>query len=94
MEFALIGKLNLPKHEIESIIKKMGGKLVTGIHDKLAAVISNEEEIRKMGPKMADAKKLDIQVVSENFLTSIKSTCPYICIISRKICDWGGNVSL
>lgn len=94
MEFALIGKLKTPQTQIESVIKKFGGKVVAKIHDKLAAVISDEDEIKKMGPKMTMAKTYNIQVVSEDFLTNIETTDPYICIISRKISDWGGNVSV
>lgn len=93
MECSLIGKLNLPNQRIESIIKRMGGKVIVGIHEKLAAVISNEDEIQKMGPKMTLAKKCDIQVVSEDFLTSIETMDPCKYIICRSISDWGGNVS-
>lgn len=93
MEFSLIGKLSSSNQKIESVIKRLGGKLVAGIHEKLAAVISNEDEIQKMGPKMTLAKKCDIQVVSEDFLTSIEKMDPCRYIICRSISDWGGNVS-
>lgn len=93
MEFAVIGRLKMPKQEIESAIKKLGGKVVMGIHDKLAAVISNEEEISKMGAKMTLAKKHSIQVVSVLFLSSIESTDPYMCISRHCLSDWGGSVS-
>lgn len=93
MEFALIGKLKSSKQQIESSVRRFGGKVVANIHDKLAAIISNEDEITKMGPKMIMAKTYNIQVVSEDFLTDIETTDPYICIISRSLSDWGGNVS-
>lgn len=63
------------------------------IHNKLAAVISNEEEIQKMSAKMALAKAHNIQVTSEDFLSSIESRDPYLCIFSHCISEWGGNVS-
>lgn len=93
MEFVLIGKLNATKQTIERRIQQMGGKVVTEIHEKLAAVISNEDEIKKMGPKMTLAKTCDIQVVSEDFLTQIETIDPFRYIYCRAICDWGGNVS-
>lgn len=94
MEFALIGKFKLSKQEIESTIKKMGGRVVAEIHEKIAAVISNEEEIRKMGPRMILAEKFNVQVVSEDYLTSVEINDPKMCIITRCISNWGGNVSL
>lgn len=93
MEFAVIGKLNVTKQEIENAIKKMGGKVVIGIHEKLAAVISNEVEIRKMNAKMTMAKTHNIQVISEEFLSSIESCDPFVSISSHCLSDWGGNVS-
>jgi NAD-dependent DNA ligase len=41
MEFAILGKTTRPRDEIKKAIKNMGGKVVTNIHDRLAAVISN-----------------------------------------------------
>lgn len=89
----MIGKLKMPRQEIENTIKQMGGKVVMGIHNKLAAVISNEEEINKMSAKMALAKTHNIQVASEDFLSDIESRDPYLCIFSHCISEWGGNVS-
>lgn len=94
MEFTLIGKLKMSKKDIESVIKKMGGRVVNEIHDKLAAVISNQEEIEKMGSKMIEAKACNIQVISEDFLSQLKTIDPFVYIINRSLSDWGGNVCL
>lgn len=93
MEFVQIGKLKKTKEEIEKTIKRKGGKVVAGIHNKLAAVISNEKEVQKMGTKMTEAKTKNIQVVSEEFLSDLENIDPVSSIISRNIADWGGNVS-
>lgn len=93
MEFVQIGKLKKTKEEIEKTIKQKGGKVVAGIHNKLAAIISNEKEVQKMGTKMAEAKTKNIQVVSEEFLSDLENIDPVSSIISRNIADWGGNVS-
>lgn len=94
MEFALIGKLKNSKQEIEKAIRKMGGKVVSVIHNKLAAIISNEEEVKRMGLQMKEAKKFNIQVVTVDFLTAVETTDPILYIISQSLADWGGDVSL
>jgi NAD-dependent DNA ligase len=45
MEFVILGKTTKPKDELKKDIKKLGGKVVTNIHDKLAAVISTTGKI-------------------------------------------------
>lgn len=40
MEFVILGKTTRSKNEIKKEINKLGGKVVTNIHDRLAAVIS------------------------------------------------------
>lgn len=92
MEFALVGKLQMSQQNIERTIRKMGGKVVSIIHDKLAAVISNKQEVRNMGFQMVQAKKYNIQVVSEDFLTEANTTDPIFYIISKSLADWGGDV--
>lgn len=42
MEFVVLGKTEMTKDEIKEQIVKMGGKLTTRIHNKLAAVISTQ----------------------------------------------------
>lgn len=97
MEFAVIGKLKMSKNEIESVIKKMGGRVVNGISNKLAAVISNQEEVGKMGSKMTEVKTCNIQVIPEEFLSELKnvdSFDPLAYISSCSLTDWGGNVCI
>jgi hypothetical protein len=45
MEFVILGKTTRPKDELKNEIKKLGGKVVTKIHDKLAAVISTPGKV-------------------------------------------------
>lgn len=94
MEFALIGKLKMPKQNMEKTIRKLGGRIVNGINDKIAAVISNQEEIEKMGPKMIEAKTCNIQVISEDYLSVAETVDPYVYILCNNLAEWGGNVSL
>lgn len=93
MEFVIIGKTKLPKEEIKTIIQRMGGKLGTKIHEKLAAVISTEEEVEKMNSRMSEVKDLGIQVVPDDFLEAVKGGNAISYITSKSICDWGTDVS-
>lgn len=42
MEFVILGKVATPKEDLKKEIQKMGGKVTTKIHKKLAAVISTQ----------------------------------------------------
>lgn len=94
MEFVIIGKLNQSKDDIKAAIQKMGGKLGTKIHEKVAAIISTEDDVKRMGSKMTEAKDLGIQVVPEDFLEAVKSGGAVSFITSKSICDWGTDVSI
>lgn len=95
MEFVLIGTFRKPRADIERMIKKLGGKIGIEIDDRVAAIISTENEVRKMGNQMREAQKHNIQVVSEKFLCKIQNSGvdPISYIINKTICDWGGDVS-
>lgn len=93
MEFVIIGKTEKSKDDIKKIIQKMGGKLGTKIHDKIAAIISNEAEVERLGSRMQEAKDCGIQVVPEHFLDDAKAGNAVSFIISESLCDWGTDVS-
>lgn len=94
MEFAIIGKLEQSKDDVKLKIQRMGGKLGSKIHEKLAAIISTEEEVTRMGSRMNEAKDFGIQVVPEEFLETVKSGGAISYITSKSICDWGTDVSI
>lgn len=94
MEFCVIGKLERSKDEIKSKIEKLGGKLVSSVHEKLAAVISTENEVEKMNDKMEKAKTFGIQVVPVKFLDEVKGDNAIKYIKTQSICDWGTDVSV
>ncbi|XP_055294949.1 poly [ADP-ribose] polymerase-like [Sitodiplosis mosellana] len=92
MTFVIVGKLSKTKEAIEEVILKLGGKIVEKVDKKLTAVLSNRDEVQKMGTLMKQAKRYNIQVVSEEFLTAIDTTeDPFLYIISESLCDWGGD---
>lgn len=94
MEFSLIGQLDRTKDEIKIQIEKLGGRLTSSVHDKMAAVISNESEVEKMNQKMEKAKSLGIQVVPLKFLDEVKNGNALKLIKTQSLCDWGTDVSV
>lgn len=83
-------------NEIERMVKKMGGKIVPNVHHKVAAVIANEDELRKMSAPICTAKLHDIQVVSEQFLTDIWESIGDAIwhIVSNNLAEWGAHVRI
>lgn len=94
MDFVIIGKTVKSKDDIKKIIQKMGGKLGTKIHEKLAAIISTEDEVKRMGSRMNEAKDFGIQIVPEDFLDDVKNGGAISFITSKSICDWGTDVRI
>ncbi|XP_066991017.2 poly [ADP-ribose] polymerase [Anabrus simplex] len=92
MEFVIVGKTKKGKAELKEEIKKLGGKVVSKVHEKLAAVISNPGEVEKMSSKIEEAKDFDIQVVPEDFLDEVKDGGADIIIQKKSICSWGSDV--
>ncbi|XP_055301013.1 uncharacterized protein LOC129567771 [Sitodiplosis mosellana] len=90
MEFMAIESWAKRK-EIERIVERMGGKVVSRIHRKLAAVISNQETLEKMGRIIVIAKSYNIQVVSENFLIEAQHSDPLWYIKNYSLSKWGGD---
>ncbi|XP_012286246.1 poly [ADP-ribose] polymerase [Orussus abietinus] len=93
MQFVILGRTQKDKEELKKEIAHLGGKVVTKIHDKLAAVISNPTEVGKMNKRMEEVKAQDIQVVTEDFIEEAKefSSAPFMLIKKKSICDWGSD---
>lgn len=92
MEFVIVGKTEKSKDDIKKMIQKMGGKLGTKIHETVAAIISTEAEVERMGHRMKEAKEHGIHVVPEHFLDDVKGGSAISFIISESLCDWGTDV--
>lgn len=89
-----IGNLEGDKVLLKQKIEKLGGRLVNKLQEKIAAVISTEAEVKKMGKKMQEAKELDIQVVPESFVDAVeklKRSEAIEKIVELSICDWGSD---
>lgn len=92
MEFLIIGDTKRRKSDIKQDIQRMGGKVGRKLHDKLAAIISNEDEVKNMDYKMEEAKNLGVQVVDESFVESVHNEDAINYIKNKSICDWGTDV--
>lgn len=96
MEFVLVGSFTKPRGDLERLIRKLGGKVGTEIHDRVAAVVSTAKRVRKMGKSMKKARKYNVRVVGEDFLDEIQKpdADPIQYINSKCISDWSGVVSV
>ncbi|XP_072383200.1 poly [ADP-ribose] polymerase-like [Diabrotica undecimpunctata] len=93
MLFVIVGKPPKGKDEIKKQILSMGGKLITKIDEKVAAIISTTQEVEKMNMRMQQAEKFDIHVVPDDFLDEAKNNVGKIAdlIIEKSICEWGSD---
>lgn len=91
MEFFICGMTAKSKGLLKSEIQKLGGKVVSKIHDKLAAVIATPAEVEKNSKKIEEAKKFDIQIISEDFVEEAKAGGAVILINKKSICSWGSD---
>lgn len=95
MEMCIIGETKTPKKDIEKKIKAMGGKIVSQIHDGLAAVISTAKDVnRAYDDDIRDAFMRGIQVVPEEILDEV-IVCddPIQLIIAQDMSKRGKDVS-
>lgn len=93
MEFLIMGKTEKSKDALKKEIQRMGGKVGSKVHEKLAAIISTEDEVKRMGSRMNEAKDFGIQVVPEDFVEDAKNGGAVSFIVSKSLCDWGTDVS-
>lgn len=94
MFVVIIGTLSIDRAEIKSRVEKMGGKLITKLQEKIAVVISTEQEVEKMSKRMQQVESFDIQVVPESFLDSVINGSPNDTaelIKAMSICSWGSE---
>ena len=94
MQFVIVGRTQKNKETLKKDIMLLGGEVTTKVHHHLTAVISSENELERNN-KIKEAKNLDIQVITEDFVEAAKDhTKPAIQLIKEKtISSWGGNLS-
>lgn len=93
MQFVLVGKTKKTKDTLKTEILQLGGSCVTKVTVNVTAVISSEDTVKKAGKAIEDAKKLNIQVISEDFVEEAKvyKTSAVPLIVTKNICTWGSD---
>ncbi|XP_055640621.1 poly [ADP-ribose] polymerase [Toxorhynchites rutilus septentrionalis] len=91
LQFVILGKTATSKDLLKEKIQKLGGKVSTKITSTIAAIISTQDEVERMGSRMQEAKEMQIQVVPEDFLEDAANGGALSFITSKSICDWGSD---
>lgn len=93
MEFVLGSSIKKEERKaLKERIAKLGGKVVSKVSSHLAAVITTQEDVEKMGVIVTEAQEKDIQVVEPDFLDEVEKTPAADVITKKSISDWGSDV--
>ncbi|KAJ8274754.1 hypothetical protein COCON_G00093790 [Conger conger] len=95
MKILAVGKLGKNKDELKAAVEELGGK-ITGTANKASVCVSTKKEVEKLSKKMEEVKAAGVRVVSEEFLTDIKSSGKALqeLIFLHAISPWGAEVKL
>ncbi|KAM9779205.1 poly [ADP-ribose] polymerase 1 isoform X2 [Syngnathus typhle] len=95
MKLLTVGKLSKNKDEVKAAVEELGGKIGT-VANKASLCISTKKEVEKMGKKMEEAKEAGVRVVSEEFLTDVKSSGKALgeLVSLHAISPWGAEVKV
>ncbi|KAG9347239.1 hypothetical protein JZ751_004806 [Albula glossodonta] len=95
MKILAVGKLGRNKDELKAAVEELGGK-ITGTVTKASICISTKKEVEKLSKKMEEVKEAGVRVVSEDFLTDIKSSGKALqeLVSLHAISPWGAEVKL
>lgn len=69
LKFCITGELSLPRGEVEKLIKKNGGVMVSSVSKNTSYVVTNELE--STSSKFIKAKSLGIPIINEDALTKL-----------------------
>ncbi|XP_061741748.1 poly [ADP-ribose] polymerase 1 [Nerophis ophidion] len=95
MKLLTVGKLAKNKDDIKAAVEEMGGKISASV-TKATLCISTKKEVEKMGKKMEEVKDAGVRVVSEEFLTDLKSSGKAVqeLVSLHAISPWGAEVKV
>uniref|UniRef100_A0A8C7RKN6 Poly [ADP-ribose] polymerase n=1 Tax=Oncorhynchus mykiss TaxID=8022 RepID=A0A8C7RKN6_ONCMY len=95
MKLLTVGKLRQNKDELKIAVEELGGK-ITGTANKATLCLSTKKEVEKRSKKMEEAEEAGVRVVSEDFLTDIKSSGKALqeLVSLHAISPWGAEVKL
>uniref|UniRef100_A0A8C2XQ56 Poly [ADP-ribose] polymerase n=1 Tax=Cyclopterus lumpus TaxID=8103 RepID=A0A8C2XQ56_CYCLU len=95
MKLLTVGKLSKNKDDLKTAVEEMGGKISTTAN-KASLCLSTKKEVEKMSKKMEEARDAGVRVVSEDFLTDIKSSGKALqeLVSLHAISPWGAEVKV
>ncbi|KAG7461078.1 hypothetical protein MATL_G00206140 [Megalops atlanticus] len=95
MKLLAVGKLVKNKDELKAAVEELGGK-ITGTVSKASLCISTKKEVEKLSKKMEEVKEAGVRVVSEDFLTEVKTPGKALqeLVSLHAISPWGAEVKL
>uniref|UniRef100_A0A672YTF8 Poly [ADP-ribose] polymerase n=1 Tax=Sphaeramia orbicularis TaxID=375764 RepID=A0A672YTF8_9TELE len=95
MKLLAVGKLSKNKDDLKVAVEELGGK-ITGTATKASLCLSTKKEVEKMSKKMEEARDAGVRVVSEDFLTDIKSSGKALqeLVSLHAISPWGAEVKV
>lgn len=95
MKLLAVGKLTKNKDDLKAAVEELGGK-ITGTANKASLCLSTKKEVEKMSKKMEEVRDAGVRVVSEDFLTYIKSSGKALqeLVSLHAISPWGAEVKV
>uniref|UniRef100_A0A3B5AWL1 Poly [ADP-ribose] polymerase n=1 Tax=Stegastes partitus TaxID=144197 RepID=A0A3B5AWL1_9TELE len=95
MKLLAVGKLSKNKDDLKAAVEALGGK-ITGTANKASLCLSTKKEVEKMSKKMEEVRDAAVRVVSEDFLTDIKSSGKALqeLVSLHAISPWGAEVKV
>ncbi|MEQ2224181.1 Poly [ADP-ribose] polymerase 1 [Ilyodon furcidens] len=93
MKLLAVGKLSKNKDDLKAAVEELGGKM-TGTANKASLCLSSKKEVEKMSKKMEEVRDAGLRVVSEDFLTDIRSSGKALqeLVSLHAISPWGAEV--
>ncbi|XP_044025621.1 poly [ADP-ribose] polymerase 1 isoform X1 [Siniperca chuatsi] len=90
-----VGKLTKNKDDLKAAVEELGGK-ITSTANKASVCLSTKKEVEKMSKKMEEVREAGVRVVSEGFLTDIKSSGKALqeLVSLHAISPWGAEVKV
>uniref|UniRef100_A0AAQ5Y165 Poly [ADP-ribose] polymerase n=1 Tax=Amphiprion ocellaris TaxID=80972 RepID=A0AAQ5Y165_AMPOC len=95
MKLLAVGKLSKNKDDLKAAVEELGGK-ITGTANKASLCLSTKKEVEKMSKKMEEVRDAAVRVVSEDFLTDIRSSGKALqeLVSLHAISPWGAEVKV
>ena len=89
LTFTVIGRLKITKAAMKNKIQELGGTFTEKISPKVTCCISSSGEVAKNSKKIQDADKINVPVVSEDYLETVQTEPALAAISKHNLVSWG-----